>query len=307
MNSNTTTPNLDRQALQVATTHMGQLAWPTIIYGSCVVASYALLITLMFQQEIPLWFGAIASTLLTYLAYTTVHESAHNNICGKHAKWRWLNETLGYLSAIILFFPLTAHRVEHLAHHRHTNHPDNDPDAVLAGCGNSPVKVLRAAVKIFITQYSHYLTTRWSKAPVKEKAIFVTEIAAASMLRLLFISQGLWAETLVLFVFGNLAGLSITLYLFAYIVHHPHDNPERYEGTSTIRIPGMLNSLLTGIWVYQNYHSIHHLFPRVPFYRYRKVFDEIEPIMRAKQAPIYQLTATGLQADNPAMENAVNI
>jgi hypothetical protein len=44
------------------------------------------------------------------------------------------------------------------------------------------------------------------------------------------------------------------------------------------------------IWVNQNYHSIHHLFPRVPFYRYPALFNDIERIMVAKGAPIYRLT-----------------
>ena len=39
-------------------------------------------------------------------------------------------------------------------------------------------------------------------------------------------------------------------------------------------------------WLGQNLHSIHHLFPRVPFYRYHALHREIEPIMRAHGTPI---------------------
>ena len=97
-----------------------------------------------------------------------------------------------------------------------------------------------------------------------------------------------------MFVVGTLIGLSILLYLFAYIVHRPHDAVGRYVDTSTIRVSGLVGKVLTWLWVFQNYHSIHHLFPKVPFYRYVQVFDEIEAIMARRQAPLYRLTWRGL-------------
>jgi nucleoside-diphosphate-sugar epimerase len=42
--------------------------------------------------------------------------------------------------------------------------------------------------------------------------------------------------------------------------------------------------VVTALWLYQNYHSIHHLFPRVPFYKYRVLFDEVEDLMVAQGA-----------------------
>jgi fatty acid desaturase len=39
-----------------------------------------------------------------------------------------------------------------------------------------------------------------------------------------------------------------------------------------------------------------HVFPRVPFYRYRRIFDEIEDVMIARGAPIYRLGSRGLLA-----------
>ena len=91
-----------------------------------------------------------------------------------------------------------------------------------------------------------------------------------------------------------LVGFSITLYLFAYLVHRPHENVGRYVDTSTVLAPGRLQPLLNWLWVFQNYHSIHHLFPRVPFYQYQKLFCDIEDVMIAKGAPIYRLGASGL-------------
>ena len=63
--------------------------------------------------------------------------------------------------------------------------------------------------------------------------------------------------------------------------------------------PARLQPLLNWVWVFQNYHSIHHLFPRVPFYQYQRLFRDIEEVMVAKGAPIYRLGTKGLSSTAP--------
>jgi beta-carotene hydroxylase len=79
------------------------------------------------------------------------------------------------------------------------------------------------------------------------------------------------------------------------LVHHPYKEVGRYVDTSTIIAPRPINSALTWAWLFQNYHSIHHLFPRVPFYQYRELFEAIEPIMLERGAPIFKLGLQGLE------------
>ena len=102
-------------------------------------------------------------------------------------------------------------------------------------------------------------------------------------------------EVLLLLGVAWLFGVTLLLYLFAYIVHRPHQDVGRYVDTSTILVPGPWQRLVTWLWGFQNYHSIHHLFPRVPFYQYAKLYADIEPIMVARGAPIYTLTLGGLR------------
>ncbi|WP_255376211.1 fatty acid desaturase [Oleiphilus sp. HI0066] len=40
------------------------------------------------------------------------------------------------------------------------------------------------------------------------------------------------------------------------------------------------------MWVGQNLHAIHHLFPRVPFYKYHALYRDIQPILRKQGTPI---------------------
>ena len=46
--------------------------------------------------------------------------------------------------------------------------------------------------------------------------------------------------------------------------------------------PGGLNTLLLG----QNYHLLHHLYPRMPFYRYAACFRAVRPVLEAERARI---------------------
>ena len=64
--------------------------------------------------------------------------------------------------------------------------------------------------------------------------------------------------------------------------------------------PEMAETMERLLWGFQNYHSIHHLFPRVPFYTYRAVFEKIEPVMLTKEGPIYHLGFSGLQQKEAA-------
>jgi len=122
------------------------------------------------------------------------------------------------------------------------------------------------------------------------------EVCAALIPRLAFIAAGFWLEGLALFVLAWIAGVALLMFLFAYIVHTPHASVGRYVDTSTFVANGAIGKIVTVLWGYQNYHSIHHLFPRVPFYYYRRLFGDIEDTMIAKGAPIYQLSAAGAQS-----------
>jgi fatty acid desaturase len=290
-----TTDKLDQQALASAKKYVGAVAWPTVLLGVLVAAAYVSVIALAVLGQLSLWLASPVLAILTYFAYTVLHEAAHGSISGSHQSLRWLNELLGYLAAWILMIPLTAHRHEHLAHHRHTNNETSDPDFHVGDIRNSPLDAVVAAAKIFSGQFSYYLENRWDKAPRRQNIYFCLEIAAAILPRLALLGMGYWVEAILLFGIAWLLGLTLLLYLFAYIVHRPHEAEGRYVDTSTILVPGPLGSLVTLMWGFQNYHSIHHLFPRVPFYQYVRLYAQIETVMQAKGAPVYQLTLRGLE------------
>jgi beta-carotene hydroxylase len=263
-----------------------------LVVGVTYIATVAMALT----GALSLWLAVPLVALLTYVSYTVLHESTHGSIAGNRRSLRWVNEGLGYMAAWILMIPLTAHRYEHKAHHRHTNDEERDPDFHVGQMGNSPVAAARAAVRASIAQFSFYSKTRWPTAPSKQKLVLCLEVAAALVPRVMVLAAGYWVEGLALFVLAWLIGAVTLLYLFAYIVHRPHQQIGRYVDTSTILLPGPLHTPLTWLWLFQNYHSIHHLFPRMPFYRYATVYEKIKDIMTAKGSPVYRITVRGLEA-----------
>lgn len=287
--------NLDQQALLAARQHMGQFAWPTVLLAVAVSLAYLLTPLLVIAGLLPLLVAVPLMALLTYAAYTVLHDAVHGSISGSHASLRWLNEAMGYLAAWVLMIPLTAHRHEHLAHHRNTNDIDGDPDIVVAAMTRSPLHALQAALKVFSGQYTYYARYRWGKGPRKQDVYVVIELLAAMVPRVAFIAAGYWVEGLALFLLAWIISVAILMFLFAYIVHRPHQAVGRWVDTSTIVVDGIVGRMVTALWGYQNYHSIHHLFPRVPFYRYRRLYEEIEGTMLLKGAPIYQLGLHGLR------------
>jgi beta-carotene hydroxylase len=40
--------------------------------------------------------------------------------------------------------------------------------------------------------------------------------------------------------------------------------------------------------MFQNFHLIHHLFPRIPFYFYPNAFRSLKPVLEKERAHIYE-------------------
>ena len=99
------------------------IAWPTIIFLLITLCVYSLPPLLTWHHP-TLWTVPITA-ISTYASFTAMHEAAHRAVS---AKYRWLNELVGQVTAIIVFqSPFKAFRYIHLEHHKYTNDPAKDP------------------------------------------------------------------------------------------------------------------------------------------------------------------------------------
>ena len=248
---------LNKQAIAISKKYTGGLAWPTVLLVALVLIAFVANLWLFAAGQVPLWAATLIYAALTYMSYTPLHEAAHGNIHGSHKRLQWLNDLCGYLVAPLIMVPYSTHKVEHFTHHRYTNQPDKDPDFIVSGMRHGFLAFIVYGFKFLWTQNTFLFRDHWATMPRRERAIYA----------------------------GFLPGGLFTAYWFAYRPHLPYEEPARYRNTNSLIMPVWMKPL-EWFWLGQNLHSIHHAFPRVPFYHYHALFREIEPVMRAHGAPV---------------------
>lgn len=276
---------LNKQAIAAAHQHMGQIAWPTIALTAFVVTAYMSHLILFAHGLVPVWAAIPIMALLTYMSYTPLHEAAHGNINGRYEQLNWLNKLCGYAVAPLISVPYASHRLEHFTHHRYTNQPDKDPDFIINGLGKGFGSALLTIFKFLWMQNAFFVVHNWHSASVKERCIYCLELSFSIGWRVAFIALVDQPSTALVILLSFILGGFFTGYWFAYRPHLPYQETKRYKNTNSLIMPTWMKPF-EWLWLGQNLHSIHHLFPRVPFYRYHALHRDIEPILRAHGTPI---------------------
>jgi beta-carotene hydroxylase len=276
---------LNKEAIAAARKHMGGVAWLTVALTFFVVMSFVASLALYAHGLIPPWAATAIVAVLTYFSYTPLHEAAHKNINGDTESLSWLNDLCGYLVAPIIGVPYASHRFEHFTHHRYTNQPDKDPDFVISELNQGVRGFFSAIVKFLWNQNAFFALHNWSSATLKERLVYCLELTLSIGWRVVFISLVAQPWVVLVILGGYFLGGFFTGYWFAYRPHLPYQEPKRYQNTNSLIMPTWMKPF-EWIWLGQNLHSIHHLFPRVPFYRYHALHREIEPVLRAHGTPI---------------------
>jgi len=264
---------LEREAAQISKRHSGMIAFPTIGLALLIFCLY-IFVLFMFANG---YLGPLISTLLlgilTFASYTPLHEAVHGNVGGSNRKYKWLDYVVGLLMSPLISIPFNSHKKEHLAHHAHTN-SDEDPDVHLQNMFESVKDCYRETLRAIKTQNT-FVMDNFTR----------TEIAVTIGWRLLFVLSTGVGSVPVLF-FGWFSGAFLTTFLFSYLPHQPFKDAARWKNTN---IQLFSVRWFENLMFQQNLHAVHHLFPRVPFYNYRKVFDKLEPTMRKKETPIIDM------------------
>lgn len=252
--------------------YVGDFAWPTFLLGALIVLGELALWTFTLTGHLPRAWGFVFATALAYAAFTVMHEAVHGNIHGDKASLRPLSELVGWLAGVTLFAPLPLFRVLHLRHHSFTNHDEKDPDHWVKG-GNVLSIALRCA-SIFPYYFFDFFVGASSQSDAARASRFTSLIAFLSMVTLAVTlsALGFGVEVLTLWVLPALAASALLAFAFDWLPHAPHIERRRYLDTRVIE-----GRVLAAVLFFQNYHLIHHLYPRVPFYRYRTLFERVRP------------------------------
>ena len=257
--------------------HAGEFAWATLMLFLVVVGGEVAVWWGVLTDHLPIWAGSFIATVLAYAGFTVMHEATHGNVHGAHLRWRWLGEITGWVTAALLLAAYPAFRVLHLQHHANTNDPERDPDFWVRG--SNPLGVAARCITILLAYEHNFFLGAASKtraAQTEKRTVILGFVVLLAMLALLIIS-GLGREALWLWVVPGLLASGVLAFAFDWVPHHPHTVRERFHDTRVLLVPGLTLPML-----WQNYHLIHHLYPRIPFYRYGTCFRDLRVELEEK-------------------------
>jgi beta-carotene hydroxylase len=249
---------------------------------------------------LPLWLGLILNTVLASTFYMPLHEATHKNIRGKSSRGQIVEEVVGRLSSIPTGIEFTSHRAGHMRHHAHTNDPVRDPDHFTEGqLSELPAKFYGmtmlyaflpffALIKPLRVLLPESLRTRLSDregSKSEGKAQIRYWLLSTAVLVTCF-ATGHGLAALCLWWLPARFQLCWLMFIFAWYPHHPAKETSRYRHTRVAVFRGS-GLLIRG----HDYHAIHHLYPRVPHYRLKKVWNELSE----------DLVARGVRAEGRAV------
>jgi len=204
--------------------------------------------------------GALSVYLAGWCGFTVLHEASHGNI----ARVRWLNALAGELAASVILCRFLGFRQIHLRHHRYTNDPQRDPDR-FTGEGPWWQRPLRLAATDL--HYYFLFDPRALRASRGEHALSLGSAVTLAAAALSLLLTGHAVDALLVWVLP----LRASMFTAALIVDFlPHMRP-----TSVPRVDDALGHtaqvaptpLTDALSLCHTHHLLHHLWPRVPFYR----------------------------------------
>jgi len=230
----------------------------------------------------PLWgLVMIPHGVLLMFLFTLAHECTHATPFGP----RWLNNLVGHVISPLIALPFTWFRYFHLAHHKHTNDPDHDPE--LAGGGRPKTW---GAYLMNLTGGRYWrlmLRTLWINArgdmtadylPERKHLAMVIEAQAIlglyvfALVALPFMPVLLW-----IWIVPVLLGQPfLRLYLLA---EHGHCPPvaNMLENTRTT----LTNRFVHWLAWNMPYHAEHHAHPNVPFHQLPALHAHLRPHLKS--------------------------
>jgi beta-carotene hydroxylase len=302
------TPGLDatkdrKAALQVeralVAPFVGAFELRIVLTFLAFAAVYVTVLVLGMNGVLPLWLGLLLNTAIASTFYMPLHEAAHGNISGRQAKYRRLEHLIGSLCAIPTGISYAAHKPSHMRHHAFTNDPDRDPDYYTAGSliGLVPkwftVVILQSFLPIFafipVTRKLLPATIQRSLAADGDRSGGLAQLRYWVISLLVLVVAGLlgmfWPVFLLWYVPSRIQALWL-LTVFAWFPHHPAKSTGRYVDTRIAVFP-LSGLLIRG----HDHHAVHHLFPHVPHYHLREVW----------QAGAEDLVAKGVRSEGTAL------
>ncbi|UUW90712.1 fatty acid desaturase [Pimelobacter simplex] len=258
------------------------MAWPTVALYVGTLALFAVEMAGVLVWGLTPWLTVPMGAAVTFLMFSVLHESTHHAI-STHTR---ANNALGHLSVLLVVpwatYPLV--KFIHIEHHRNTNEPKSiDPDA---WCEEGPAWQLPLRWATIDIWYVVFYLSRLRDRPRREVAATFTLFTAVIGGFVAIAAAGYGSELFWAFLLPQRIGMLILAWWFDYLPHHGLTVTQREDKYRATRVRVGGEGLLTPLFVYQNYHLVHHLHPSIPFYRYIRAWRRNEQAYLDRNAAI---------------------
>jgi fatty acid desaturase len=216
----------------------------------------------------------IHGVLINYL-YGGQHELSHSTVF----RTRWLNEFWGRVIGFIVIAPRDADQIQHFAHHRHTQIWRQDGELFRDRYTLRSYLMRLSGIEYWRSNFAAlllYARGRVDEPYVKpaQHALVIREarlhLAGYALIALVSLAADSWAA--VLYWLAPLL-LTKSAHQLQNLIEHvglPHSD-DIFANTRSTRT----NALMRWLCWQMQYHTAHHAFPSVPFFRLKELHAEI--------------------------------
>jgi fatty acid desaturase len=260
------------------------IAIPTVLvwFGSLLLWVAASAVVL---SDLSRWWLVVtipAHALVTYAMFTVLHDSIHYAV----GRSRWVSELFGRLSMpfVGLWATYPVMRYIHLEHHRNTNEdPICDPDA---WTHTGPHWQLPFRWLTIDAWYSRFCLPRMRGRPRREIAgLMVNEILLVALLSVLVGCNYGW-QLLLIYLIPQRIGVAILAWWFDWLPHHGLGVTAKIDTFRASRVRVGWERLMNPLMFCHNYHVVHHIHPRIPFYLWAQAWKKGELDYLGRGVPI---------------------
>jgi fatty acid desaturase len=265
------------------------IAWPTIALTAFLIPVHVALFAIGLSGIASPWWMTLPLGISAYLHYTPAHEAIHRNIV-RSRRFDRANAAIGWWTGLLTGMSWPLLQRTHLAHHSHTNSKD-DPDAFVHGSLRRLCAMAMLSIGTNLIPVPIWGRIYGANAPnlgyldawkVMRAGEWRTHQIAHTLMCL-----GVWSAVLLghgaavfaLYVIpATMARLLMGIFL-SWLPHRPFLAGDPYR-TATLRGGRWMAIMSVG----HSMHLMHHLWPRVPFYRYRALYRRLAPVLHERGA-----------------------
>jgi len=227
------------------------------------------ILALAVAARVPLWPLIILPLgILIMFQFTALHEATH----GTAFRSPWLNSVMTHVSGTLVMVPPEWFRFFHLAHHRHTQDPDHDPELAAKKPQTqaqyflhlSGVTVWRSGMAVLIRNAAG--RADYPYVPQRRLPRLATEARLMLAFYIACIAASAWLQSLLLVWIWLVPALLGQPFLRAYLLAEHTRCPlvaNMLENSRTTFTTALVRFVAWNM----PYHAEHHAYPTVPFWK----------------------------------------